>query len=129
MWCLEPGKAGHDCPVKQDILSQEKHVRTVHMDTESQAAAKALVKASTTCRLVLAYLRLSPSTDEEGTAATGIHSYRRRRADLKNAGLVRDSGVRRMTDQNCPSAVWEVVEENCAEKDQEGTSERRSPQT
>lgn len=91
-------------------FSVRTHVRRGHHDTEAQAAAEAMVHASRTCALVLEALRRwGPMTDEQLREVTGIHSARRRRADLKNAGMVEDTGERRPTRQGKPSIVWRAV--------------------
>lgn len=83
-------------------------VRSTDPDTSNDAVSR-LNGYSENCRKVYAEIDRRPCTDEEGREATGIHSFRRRRADLKNAGMVEDSGKRRPTPCGRPSIVWRVV--------------------
>ena len=49
-------------------------------------------------------------TDEEGQSYTGIlaNTYRPRRGELAEAGLIRKSGAKRRTRAGSPAAVWEA---------------------
>ena len=81
-------------------------------DTEELCATAAAIHAPESCRRVYNYLaRVWPGgrTDEELRDRLEMHSARRRRADLMNMGLIRDSGKRRMSAQGKPMIVWEVV--------------------
>jgi hypothetical protein len=91
---------------------EKKHVRRKHHDTELKAAEKVKPKAAGQCAQVYEALKLQwPEgwTDEEGTIATNIYSYRRRRADLLNAGLVEDTGDRRLNIRDNSVIVWRVT--------------------
>lgn len=85
-----------------------------HSET-SQAAAKAIKPVLNVLQqAVLDFLRKcgdSGATDEEGIDATAItaSSYRPRRIELCDAGLVRDSGRKRETRSGRAAAVWVAV--------------------
>lgn len=85
------------------------HHRANDPVTSRLAAAEAAPRISENCLAVLDYLGRHPAgkTDEEGTEETGMHSYRRRRADLKNAGLVYAHGTR-ANSRGRQMAVWRV---------------------
>lgn len=86
------------------------HVRTEHTDTELAAAETVKPKVRKQAAAVLAYLDSVPgATDEQGTTATGLFSYRRRRADLKNLGLVVDSGLRQTNRRGQLMIVWRAA--------------------
>lgn len=88
------------------------HVRRSHTDTEAGAAADALQDAPAASRRVLRYLRAiypQGATDPELVATLNMHSARRRRADLKNLGLVEDSGNRRNGPRGKPMIVWRAT--------------------
>ena len=87
-----------------------KHHRTTDPITSRDAARSALEKAPDSCLEVLRYLLAHPRgrTDHEGTLDTGMRSYRRRRADLKNMGKVVDSGERRAGATKCKMIAWKV---------------------
>ena len=92
-----------------DETEVHKRVRRKHTDTEREAAMQQLPKIAESCAKVLDALDAhGPMTDYELVQCTGIRSARRRRADLKNAGLVLDSGVRREHPETGSSMiVWE----------------------
>ncbi len=78
----------------------------------SDAAAQAIAHRTPELRRrVLAFIRSrgpEGATDAEGAAALGMASdtYRPRRVELRDRGLVRDSGERRATPHGRPAAVW-----------------------
>lgn len=90
------------------------HRRRENPETSNEAAIAAIADASENCRKILAYLsRVETATDEEGRADTGIYSYRRRRADLLNAGLVEDSGERRPSARGRRMVAWKITRKRC----------------
>jgi hypothetical protein len=79
-------------------------------DTEVTAAESQSKTLGASRRAVYEYLLAhGPHTDEELVVALDMHSARRRRSDLKNAGLVRDSGERGESSCGKPMIRWEVV--------------------
>lgn len=82
----------------------------------SVAAAEAVKPAAGRLRAeVLAAIRRAGRaglTDAEGQAATGIggDTWRPRRRELQDAGLIRDSGKRRTTGHGREAVVWVVTD-------------------
>lgn len=78
----------------------------------SDAAARSIAGRTPELRsLVLAFIRSrgpEGATDAEGAAALGMASdtYRPRRVELRDRGLVRDSGQFRTTPSGSRAAVW-----------------------
>lgn len=93
-------------PFKFDAPAQR------HSATSIAAAAAIEPSAATLRGRVLAFLRASGgATDERGIDSTGISpsTYRPRRIELVDAGLVRDSGRTRTTRSGRQAVVWEAV--------------------
>jgi len=88
----------------------KKHTHAGGSDTEHDAADSQVGSLAESCTKVLNAIGRSFNglTDEEGTEITGIYSYRRRRSDLKNSGLVVDSGLRRNNARGKAMIVWVV---------------------
>ena len=88
------------------------HHRTNDPDTSVHAAVKASRGMTAACQRVLAHLRsVENATDDEGAAATGMgDTYRKRRSDLKNAGLAERSGHRRPGLSGTPMIAWRAVQ-------------------
>lgn len=67
---------------------------------------------SESCRVVLDALRSAGPrglTDAEGAERTGLFSYRRRRADLVAADMVRSTGDTRPSPRGRPMTVYQLV--------------------
>ena len=82
--------------VRKPALAQE------HSETSKDAARRIEPVRGTLREVVYSFLKDAGAdglTDEEGIAATKMpaSTYRPRRVDLVEAGLVRDSGIRRAT--------------------------------
>ena len=80
--------------------------------TSIAAASKVAPKAETLRAQVLAFIasREQGATDEEGMTGCGLapNTYRPRRWELARAGLIVDSGQRRVTLSGSKAAVWIV---------------------
>ncbi len=84
-----------------------KHYRRRNPETSRDAATDAMVFVPESCRRVYEYLQeRGGRTDREGKADLKMNSYRRRRADLKNAELVADGGERRDSKWGKAMTVW-----------------------
>lgn len=72
------------------------HTRPENPSTSAAAAASQVPKLTASMERVFSYLEQHPvgRTDDEGRRDLGMYSYRRRRSDLKNAGLVEACGER-----------------------------------
>lgn len=80
-----------------------------HSRTSTQAADAIKPDASRLRSLVLVAIRERDGlTDEEGTDATGLppSTYRPRRVELVQSGLIRDSGRTRPTRSGRKAVVW-----------------------
>jgi len=87
----------------------------IRTSATSQAAADAIRPNAATLRArVLEAIRARPEglTDEEGCKATGIQgsTYRPRRGELEEAGLIRKTGGTRETDSRRKANVYVMVE-------------------
>jgi len=84
--------------------------------TSRQAADVIAPKAKTLRERVLAALERGDCTPEEVVAQTGvdIYSIRPRFSELKNMGIIRDSGKRRTSRGGLRSIVWTVRAEEPA---------------
>jgi predicted ArsR family transcriptional regulator len=89
------------------------HARTSDPDTSFSAAASVEGIAPRHMKVCFAALAASAGglTSQEIADATGLDHWAvtRRVADLKNAGSVEDSGVRRKNRSGRSAAVWRVV--------------------
>lgn len=84
-----------------------------HSATSRDAAEKICGEAANLRAKVLAYIQgcgIDGATDEEGIDATGLpaSTYRPRRVELVQAGLVMDSGRERPTRSGRKATVWVV---------------------
>lgn len=90
-----------------------RHVRRTDPDTSHHAARATRGNAPTNRAIALDTLRRFPAglTDFELAEITGLQqtSIGKRRGELRDAGLVRDSGQRRPSPSGSPSIVWEAV--------------------
>jgi hypothetical protein len=96
-----------DLPLFQRPASQESPPYQVHND-ESRSAAQSIAPAAGTLRArVLAVIEAGACTDEEGMVISGIgpSTYRPRRVELWEAGLVRQAGTR-ATKSGRSAVVW-----------------------
>lgn len=83
-------------------------------DTSKAAAKEIVTQAETLRRTVLAFIQKcgeNGATDEEGIEETCIpaSTYRPRRVECVQAGLVRDSGTTRKVKSGRAATVWVVV--------------------
>lgn len=86
-------------------------------DTERAGAARAAVKADSIRAWIFDRLKQAPSTDEELEVAWeeafgrtyGSNTIRRRRVELKTAGLVAPSGEKRRSRYGVDTIVWTVA--------------------
>lgn len=87
--------------------------RRTDPETSHQAAAIAELKAVGNRALALSTLRAHPAglTDFELAELTGLqqNSVGKRRGELRDAGLVEDSGERRPSTTGSPAIVWRAV--------------------
>lgn len=75
-------------------------------------AARRIASQAPSLRLqVLALIHEAPRTDEEIADCLGLNpsTARPRRIELVKAGLVRDSGMQRLTRANRWAVVWDVT--------------------
>lgn len=95
-----------------DLLAQPVARRT-DPETSHAAGARAGTNASTHRARALELLRVAPTglTDFELADLTGLQqtSIGKRRGELRDAGLVRDSGRRRASPSGSPAIVWEAT--------------------
>jgi hypothetical protein len=105
---------------KENAMAEDIHLtRADDIDTSVQAAEAVKRKLSARMQLVHDVLVEHPDglTDEEltqiiigrGHPAGGESSYRKRRTDLRNRGLVEDTGERRKNSRGAPVAIWRIV--------------------
>lgn len=89
--------------------------RVPDRETSIAAARSVAGKAGTGRAIALETLRAHPDglTDEELSRITGIYmnSIGKRRTELTQAGLVRDSGIRRESSRGSRMIVWKATEE------------------
>ena len=100
--------------------------RTGDPDTSSSTSGRA--KRGLGQRLVLAALRTRPKglTDFGLAAVTGVKqtSIGKRRGELRDAGLVEDSGRREQSDTGASAIVWTLTTEGREMADQQHEDER-----
>lgn len=92
---------------------QRRAARATDPETSHQAAADAGTHARTNRAMALQLLRdhADGLTDFELAALSGLQqtSIGKRRGELRDAGLVRDSGRRRAAPSGSMAIVWEAV--------------------
>lgn len=81
-------------------------------DPDTSHAAAAKIRSRKVYEDVLAVLREGPATDFEIAACLGGQqtSLGKRRGELRDAGLVQDSGERRASPSGSPAIVWKLRE-------------------
>ena len=95
------------------LTDWQKHVRRTDPDTSHRAARTTRPNAGTNRAVALDVLQRWPAglTDFELAEITGLQqtSIGKRRGELRDAGLVRDTGRRRPSPSGSPSIVWEAI--------------------
>lgn len=86
-----------------------------HSDTSTEAAEEVLPKMRGMIDKIFNHIGHAGEfgvTDDEGIVHVGMdgNSYRPCRINLMNQGLVKDSGLRRLTRRNRNAVVWELTE-------------------
>jgi DNA-binding transcriptional ArsR family regulator len=98
----------------QGTMFDSPGVRATDPVTSREAAAANKPKAPGHRALALSVLRSHPGglTDFELSDLTGLAqtSVGKRRGELRDAGLVADSGKRRPSPSGCAAIVWKVVQ-------------------
>ncbi len=86
------------------------HAHADDIDTSHAAAVRAEGMAARHKEIVYAALKAGPLSSQQIAAATGLEYLQvvRRVSDLRNDGLVIDSGSRRLTKSGRHAAVWKL---------------------
>jgi DNA-binding transcriptional ArsR family regulator len=100
-------------PERETVVYARPNARRTDPETSHQAARLAEPKAGTNRELALRTLRQHPDglTDFELAELTGLqqNSVGKRRGELRDAGLVEDTGRRRPSLTGAPAIVWRAT--------------------